>query len=89
MTTLYFKVKKDKNKYLGNRFFKWTGGEDKIVQVCVIPGEITKKGRGHTIGAYYISKQTFASNYFVMDYIEPTTKKQFEKEFNKVVEFLK
>ena len=85
---VYFKIVKDRQEYLGNRYFKVDWSSDHIVQVCVHPGE-PKRGRASNFGVYLISKQTFLSNYMPLNYVEPCTKGQFEKQFDTVVKLIK
>lgn len=85
--TQYFEVVKDRQQYLGKRFFKWEWSSNHIVQVCLEYGE-PKRGRGANVGIYLIHTSTFASNYFAAGYLKPSTKARFEKEANKVCALL-
>lgn len=85
---VYLKVCKDHNEYLGERYFKLDWNSDKVVQVCLSNGRDVRRGRSNTIGVYLISKQTLFSNYMAMKYLEPCTKRAFEKQFQLVVDFL-
>lgn len=84
----YYKVRKERNAYLGVRYFKFNYNEDKCVQVCLFTGDV-KKGKSNTFGVYLISKLTLFSNYLATNYIEACTKKQYDDAFNKVVKMLK
>lgn len=86
----YYKVKKDRQDYKGNRYFKFSPDSEKVIQVCVHPGE-EKKGRTNSYGVYLIHRLTFLTNYFLgfESYVELCTKKEYEKAFNQIVEALK
>jgi hypothetical protein len=88
MNDIYYKVRKERRDYKGDRYFKFNSFSEKVVSVCVNPGE-EKKGRTNAFGVYLIHRITFLSNYMAMDYIEPCTKKEYQKNFNKVFEMLK
>lgn len=83
----YFRITDDRQKWLGNRYFKVDMAIDHVVQVCVSVGE-TKKGRGHTFGVYLISRMTFFANYLAMQYAVPCTKTEYNKNFKKVFSHL-
>lgn len=80
----YYKVKKERQEYLGCRVFKVNFSFEEITQVCFSMGEV-KKGKSNTPGIYFIHRLTFFSNYFSMGYVEPITKKEYEKYFKKVL----
>lgn len=84
----YYKVKKERLEYLGERFFRFNHSSEKVVQVCLTCGDV-KKGKSNTFGIYLIHKMTLFSNYLAPNYIEPCTKKQFDNQFDKVVKMLK
>lgn len=77
-----------KREWLGHRYFKYSVHSDTVIQVVITPG-VEKKGRGHVFGVYVISLQTLFSNYLGMGYAVPTTKKEYSKAFDKVVQILK
>lgn len=83
----YFKVREQRHEYLGERYFKLNMYDEKVVQVCLTVGDI-KKGKSNTFGVYLISKLTLVSNYMAQNYIEPCSKKEYEKQFKKVVGML-
>jgi len=83
----YFKVKKERTEYLGERYFKFNFNTEKAVQVCITCGDV-KKGKSNTFGVYLICKMTLFSNYLAPSYIEPCTKKEFNKQFDRVVKML-
>jgi hypothetical protein len=83
----YYKILKDKSDYKGVRYFRFNHLGDYVYQVVVNPG-YDKKGRNSCFGIYFIHRTTFLSNYFTY-YVEPCTKKEYEKNFDKVVKMLK
>ena len=84
----YFKIRKERQDWLGVRYFKFRWDEEKVVQVCLFTGEV-KKGKSNTFGVYLINRLTMLSNYYSPNYIEPCSKKEYEKMFNQVVKCLK
>ena len=84
----YFKVKKERIEYLGERYFKFNYNTEKVIQVCLTVGDV-KKGKSNTYGVYLIHRMTFFSNYLATSYIEPCTKNEYEKQFNKVFNMLR
>jgi hypothetical protein len=86
--TQFFEIKKERQEYLGVRFFKWTPLNGEIVQVCFGKGE-PKRGRSDNFGVYHISQMTFFSNYLAMGYAVPCTKEKFEKAFKLVFDSLR
>jgi hypothetical protein len=83
----HYKITPIRQDYKGDRYFRFNPMAEKVIQVCVHPGE-EKKGKSNTFGIYLIHRLTFLSNYFNF-YIEPCSKKEYEKNFNKVIEMLK
>lgn len=86
---VYFKVIKDKNDYLGERYFKINWYTDRCVQVCVKNGSVRRRGKGNQIGVYMIGKLTILSNYLGMNYLEPTTKRQFQNKLDHVIKMIR
>jgi hypothetical protein len=84
----YMVTVEHRREYLGLRFFKFSIHTDTCIQVVMSPGQ-ERKGRGHVFGVYCISRQTLFSNYLGTGYAIPTTKKEYEKAFDKVVKALK
>jgi hypothetical protein len=85
----YLKVKKDKQEYLGIRYFKFCVDVDKVVQVCLSVGSDVKKGKANTMGVYMIHRMTLFSNYMAMNRLQTCTKSEFEKNFEKVINMLR
>lgn len=83
----FYKVRNEKQEYCGERYFRFNFMAEKAVQVCITCGDI-KKGKSNTFGIYLIHKITLFSNYLNMGYLEPITKKEYEKQFQKVVKLL-
>ena len=88
MENQYYRVKEGRVEYLGERYFRFNNHSEKVVQICLTCGDI-KKGKSNNFGIYLISKLTLFSNYMAMNYLEPCTKKQFDKQFEKVAFMLK
>lgn len=88
-TDLYYKVKPEYQHYKGDRYFRFNDISEKVVQIVVNHGEI-KKGRTNAFGVYLIHRITFLSNYFSYgNYLEGCTKKEYQKNFDKVLKALK
>jgi hypothetical protein len=87
MGTQYYKIKKDKQEYKGERYFRLDFDRPKVCQVCVNAGEV-KRGRGASIGITMIDSISFMANYMVY-YLEPTSKKTFDQKFDMIVRILK
>lgn len=83
----YFKIRKERRDYLGERYFKFNYNSEKVVQVCLNPGDV-KKGKSNTFGVYIIHRMTLASNYLAPNYIEACSKKEYEKQFKKAIKLL-
>jgi len=83
----YYKTRKERHEYIGERYFRVNMDVDKIVQVCITNGDI-KKGKSNTFGVYLIHKLTFFSNYAAMNYVEEITQKEYYKQFKKVFKAL-
>ena len=87
--SVYLKVRKERQDWLGIRYFRLDWSSDKTLQICLSNGAEIKRGRGNNIGVYLISKMTLLSNYMAMDYVQPCTKREFENRFDKIVKLLK
>lgn len=85
---IYYKVRKERHDYLGERYFRYNNDSETCVQVCIFSGDV-KKGKSNTFGIYVIHKMTLFANYLAPGYVEPCTKREFDKHFNKCVEILK
>jgi hypothetical protein len=85
----YFKIKTDKKEYFGDRYYRVSFDSDNVL--CISFSLLTNIRRGHhnSVGVYIISRQSFASNYFSMDYVIPCTKKEFNNKFNLIIRLLK
>jgi hypothetical protein len=83
---IYFRIKKERKEYLGDRYFRMNYDFEKVIQVCFTCGD-SKKGKSNTVGIYCINKLTFMSNYF-MYYVEPCTKAQYDKAFDNIIKIL-
>ncbi len=77
----YFKIKKDSINYKGNLFFAYDSGKDQVLQVRESVGERT--GKHKMIGAYYIHRLTFLSNYYEF-YLEEISEQIFINAFDRV-----
>lgn len=87
-TVQYYKVKSERQDYLGERYFRFDFQDEKAIQVCKSVGDV-KKGKSNNFGVYMISKLTFLTNYFAQGYIIPCTKEEYEYWFDHVVKILK
>jgi len=85
---VFMKVRKERQEYFGNRYFRYSYDSQTVVQVCVSVGETVKKGKANNIGIYVIHKMTLFGNYLAMNYTEPCSKKEYETKFNEVVKML-
>ncbi len=84
----YFKTKKDRQDYLGNRYFRVCFTSDTVLQILFSTGE-TKKGKGNNMGIFLIASITFYTNYLGMNYAVPCTKKEFENKRELILKMLK
>lgn len=84
----FFRVKADRQEYLGERYFRYNVISEKVIQVCLGVGQI-KKGKSNNIGIYMIHKMSFVSNYLSMNYVEIIPKKTYDKMFSKASDMLK
>ncbi len=84
----YFKTKKERYDYLGNRYFRVDFDSSKSLQICLSSGDV-KKGKANNFGIYLIDKLTLFTNYLAQSYCEPCTKKEFDSKFNTVIKILR
>ena len=84
----FYKTTNKAKEFYGDRYFRVSWESDHVVQVCLSNGNQFRRGKANTIGAYIISRQTFLSNYFAMNNVQPTTKSAFKKKFDEVVKWL-
>lgn len=83
-TIRYYKVVKDKQGFLGQRYFAFSKKEHSVMQVCIENGD-NNRGKSNCAGLYLIGRLTFLSNYLAMNYVELTTKKEYTEKFNEIV----
>ena len=83
----FYKVKSDKIDHRGERYFKFKWNSNKVIQVCLEVNGDTKKGKGHYVGIYEISRVTLLSNWFP-NYIESCSEEDFNKAFEKAIQLL-
>jgi hypothetical protein len=88
-TYQYFKIKNEKKEYFGEKYDRVSFDSDSVL--CISFSILTNTRRGHhnSIGVYVISRQSFATNYFSMDYLTACNKKEFDNKFDKIVRLLK
>lgn len=84
---LYFKIRKERFEYLGNRYFRIDYNSDTALQICLSCGDV-KKGKANNFGVYLISKMTLFSNYLAQNYCEPITKKEFDNKYKLMIKML-
>lgn len=80
----YYKVTAARHEYLGERYFRYNDLSETVTQVCLTCGDI-KRGKSNTYGIYVIHKMTLFSNYLAPGYLEQISKREFDKQFKKVV----
>lgn len=85
----YFAIRAERYDWLGERAFKYNHVEDKVVQVTINPGPEHGRGKKSMIGVYLLGKLTFLSNYLAMNYVEPISKKEYEKKFDAAIKILR
>jgi hypothetical protein len=83
----YYQIKKERQIYHGVRIFRFEYNNPYVTQVCLSAGE-TKKGKGHYVGVYLISRESFLANYLGMS-VDKCTKAKFDKEFKNLTSKLK
>lgn len=82
----YFKIHKTRQEWLGNKLYRVSPDTDSVICVVSRPGE-EKKGRPNTIGIFFITKQSFASNVFM--YTDSSNKTEFKKAFERVLQMMR
>lgn len=83
----FYKVIDNRTDYKGVRYFRFNLTSEKVVQVTMNHGE-AKKGRTNCFGVSLIHRLTFLSNYMAPGYLVKCTKKEYQKNFTKVVKML-
>lgn len=83
----FYKVKADKQHYKGERYFKFRWNSSEAIQVCLEINNDTKKGKGHYIGIYKMSRTTLFTNWYP-NYVEPCTETEFNEAFEKASKLL-
>lgn len=83
----YYKIKKEFQNSIGIRYFRFDYNNQYVTQVLLYTGE-AKKGKGHYVGVYLISRESFLSNYLGR-FVEKATKSKFDSEFKKLIIKLK
>lgn len=83
----YFKVKKDRQHYLGIRYFRVDFNAHSVLQLCIFSGDM-KKGKANNFGMYLISKTTFYTNYAACQYVESCKRSEFEEQQKMIVKIL-
>jgi len=84
----FYKTKADKINWRGERYFKFSWNSNQAVQVCLEVENDTKKGKGHYVGIYQISRVTLFSNWYP-NYVESCTEEEFNLAFGKAIDLLK
>jgi hypothetical protein len=84
----YYKTKSSAIAYKGERHFKFRWDSSKVLQVCHEVNNGTKRGKGHYIGIYEISRLTMFSNWYP-NYVESCDENEFNEAFEKSVSVLK
>lgn len=86
----FFRVKESKREYFGNRWFRYNSDDDKVIQICIMPGDmVVKSGKHSSIGIYVMGKLSFMSNYYAMGYVDVISKEEYESAFNKIFTILR
>lgn len=83
----FYKIKADRITQQGDRYFRYNFNSNHAIQVCLQCENETKRGRGHYIGIYQISRQTFLTNWYPR-YIEECSEVVFDEAFNKAIQLL-
>jgi hypothetical protein len=72
----YYKIKANRIHDQGERYFRYNFNSNHATQVCLQNENETKRGRGHYIGIYQISRQTFLTNWYPK-YIDECSENDF------------
>jgi hypothetical protein len=83
----FYKIKEDRISQQGERYFKYNFNSNHAIQVCLQCENETKRGRGHYIGIYQISRQTFLTNWYPK-YINECSEDDFNTAFSKATQLL-
>lgn len=84
----FYKMKQDRVSSRGERYFKFMWNSNKALQVCLEVGNDTKRGKGHYVGIYQISRTTLFTNWYP-NYVESCNEEEFNSAFEKASELLK
>lgn len=84
----YIKITSNQVAWRGDRYFKFKWNDNKVIQVCLEINNETKRGKGHYVGIYEISRISMISNWSPK-FTEKCTKEEFDEAFNKAIELLK
>jgi hypothetical protein len=84
----YYKVKQKVIAQRGDRYFKFKWNSDHVLQICLEINNEVKKGKGHYVGIYKISRITMMSNWYP-NCVESCTEQEFNEAREKAIELLK
>ena len=88
MARTYYKVKPEREIYLGKRMFRMDSDyRESVTQICITNGD-SRKGKSNTFGIYLIQRTTFYCNYFAMVYLSEITEADWLNQFNETIKFL-
>jgi hypothetical protein len=83
----YYQIKKEQQPYLGVKLFRFELNNPYVTQVVLYNGQ-EKKGKGHYVGVYLITRESFLANYLGYS-VDRCTKAKFDKSFKNIVQKLK
>ena len=83
----YYQIKKERQEYLGVKLFRFDLNNPYVTQIVIYNGQ-EKKGKGHYVGIYLITKESFLANYLGF-YVNKCTKAKFDKAFKDMTKRLK
>ncbi len=83
----YYQIKKERQEYLGVKLFRFELNNPFVTQIVIYNGQ-EKKGKGHYVGIYLISRESFLANYLGY-YVDKCTKAKFDKAFKDMMKRLK
>jgi hypothetical protein len=84
----FYKVKDEQINWKGERYFKFQWNSNNVLQVCLEINNETKRGKGHYVGIYKISRLTMFSNWYP-NYVVPCQELEFNEAFEKAIKLLK
>ena len=84
----FYKIKSDKVNWRGERYFKFRWNSNEVLQVCLEINNDTKRGKGHYVGIYKISRVSLFTNWYPQ-YVEICSENEFNIAFEKAVTLLK